>query len=154
MPAGQLHSAIAMDARFPRRARVRTRVEYTRVFDDGRRVSHPLLSLHWCADAHSPRLGLAVSRKVDPNAVGRNRIKRVLREQFRAMRLHLADGDYVVVARPAAAAAQSPELRAAFASLLQRAGALLPPGRDVTMPAFTREPASTDPVVPRRLPAP
>ena len=149
MQAGQLHSVIAMDARFPRSARVRTRVEYSHVFDGGRRASHPLLGLHWCADdARLPRLGLAVSRKVDPNAVGRNRIKRILREQFRALRLQLASGDYVVVARPAAAAAVPRELRAAFISLLQRAGALPPPETHGTMPAATRESASADPAPP------
>ena len=31
------------------------------------------------------RLGLAVSRKVDPRAVGRNRIKRVLRDATRVL---------------------------------------------------------------------
>ena len=148
MHAGQLHSVIAMDARFPRSARVRTRAEYSRVFDGGRRVSHPLLSLHWCGNAQPPRLGLAVSRKVDPNAVGRNRIKRVLREQFRALRPQLSSGDYVLVARPAAAAAPLPELRAAFVSLLQRAGALPPSGADGTMPAATRESAPADPAPP------
>lgn len=30
-----------------------------------------------------PRLGMAVSRQVDPRAAGRNRIKRVIRESFR-----------------------------------------------------------------------
>jgi ribonuclease P protein component len=143
--AGQLRSIIVMDARFPRTARVRTRVEYSRVFDGGRRTSHPLLSLHWCADSHPPRLGLAVSRKVDPNAVGRNRIKRALREQFRAMRPLLASGDYVLVARPAAATTSSRDLRAAFVSLLQRAGALPTSVTDGTMPAAVRESVATQP---------
>ncbi|PSD31919.1 hypothetical protein C7E12_01740, partial [Stenotrophomonas maltophilia] len=35
---------------------------------------------------NAARLGLAVSRKVDPNAVGRNRIKRVLRDILRQTR--------------------------------------------------------------------
>jgi ribonuclease P protein component len=144
--AGQLRSVIVMDARFPRSARVRTRVEYSRVFDGGRRVSHPLLSLHWCADSQPPRLGQAVSRKVDPNAVGRNRIKRALREQFRALRPLLASGDYVLVARPQAAAIPTRELRAAFVSLLQRAGALPTSGAGGTMPAAVGEPAATQPV--------
>lgn len=88
------------------------------------------MSLHWLRDGHPPRLGLAVSRKVDPDAVGRNRIKRSLREQFRVLRADLADGAYVLVARPAAATLANGELRAAFISLLQRAGAL--PLRDAT----------------------
>ena len=87
---------------FPRSARVRARSEFTEVFDRGRRVAHPLLSLHWLSDARAARLGLAVSRKVDPHAVGRNRIKRILRDDFRHRRAELARGAYVVVARPAA----------------------------------------------------
>ena len=135
-----------MDARFPRTARVRTRVEYSRVFDGGRRTSHPLLSLHWRVDSHAPRLGLAVSRKVDPDAVGRNRIKRALREQFRALRPLLANGDYVVVARPPAATIPARGLRDAFVSLLQRAGALPTSGATGTMPAAVRESSATQPV--------
>jgi ribonuclease P protein component len=100
--------------------------------------------LHWRASETPPRLGLAVSRKVDPNAVGRNRIKRVLRDTFRKIRGELAAGDYVVVARPAAARSTGPELAAALRGLLQRCGALpaastptsLPPTSvDGTMPA-------------------
>ncbi|MFB5206992.1 ribonuclease P protein component, partial [Stenotrophomonas sp. 3diitr2024] len=41
------------------------------------RMSDPLMTLHWLPADRPARLGLAVSRKVDPNAVGRNRIKRV-----------------------------------------------------------------------------
>ena len=84
------------------------------------------MSLHWLRDAQPARLGLAVSRKVDPHAVGRNRIKRQLRDAFRQLRGTLPPGAYVVVARPPAATLPSPALRAAFVALLQRAGALPP----------------------------
>ncbi|MDQ2703035.1 MAG: ribonuclease P protein component [Pseudomonadota bacterium] len=115
---------------FPRAARVRARADFGRVFDAGRRTASPAMSLHWLRDAQPARLGLAVSRKVDPHAVGRNRIKRNLREQFRQLRAELPDGAYVVVARAPAAKLQNAELRAAFLALLQRAGAL--PPRDAT----------------------
>ena len=111
---------------FPPAARVRASAEFGRVFEGGRRHSSPALSLHWLRDAQPARLGLAVSRKVDPNAVGRNRIKRALRDQFRRLRATLPPGAYVVVARPPAAALPNPALRAAFLALLQRAGALPP----------------------------
>jgi ribonuclease P protein component len=111
---------------FPPAARVRASAEFGRVFDGGRRHSSPALSLHWLRDAQPARLGLAVSRKVDPDAVGRNRIKRQLRDQFRHLRATLPPGAYVVVARPPAAALANPALRAAFLALLQRAGALPP----------------------------
>ena len=70
------------------------------------------------------RLGLAVSRKVDPNAVGRNRIKRVLRDAFRHLRPQLRPGAYVIVARAAARQADNVALRDCFDRLLKRACAL------------------------------
>jgi len=130
------------DARFPRSARVRARSEFDVVFKQARRTSDPLLSLHWLASEAPARLGLAVSRKVDPHAVGRNRIKRALREQFRALRAQLACGDYVCVARPAAAMVDARALRVAFVSVLQRAGALPPSVADGTMRDATPPPTS------------
>jgi ribonuclease P protein component len=124
----------SIPSNFPRAARVRASAEYGRVFEGGRRTASPALSLHWLHDGQPARLGLAVSRKVDPHAVGRNRIKRNLREQFRQMRGALPDGAYVLVARPPAARLQNSELRAAFVALLQRAGALPPRDATGTMP--------------------
>ncbi|NZA24993.1 ribonuclease P protein component [Luteimonas sp. SJ-92] len=123
-----------MTAGFPKQARVRARADFDRVFKQGRRTAAPLLALHWLDDGTPPRLGLAVSRKVDATAVGRNRIKRALREQFRALRPQLRPGAYVVVARPAAAKTASALLRTGFVAVLTRAGALPPPPPDGTMP--------------------
>ena len=120
--------------RFPRAARVRAKAEFTAVFESGRRTAEPRMALHWLADAEPARLGLAVSRKVDPNAVGRNRIKRALREAFRHLRGRLPGGAYVVVARSGAAKTDGIVLREAFERLLQRAGALPPPPPAGTMP--------------------
>ena len=93
-------------ARFPKTARVRSRAAYAQVFDKARRCHHPALTLHMAPaenGVEEARLGLAVSRKVDARAVGRNRIKRVLRETFRLHRDRLIPGSFVVVAKPAAA---------------------------------------------------
>ncbi len=140
--AGVVASARGESAGFPRAARVRAKAEFTRVFDAGRRTAEPRLALHWLADALPPRLGLAVSRKVDPNAVGRNRIKRALRERFRQLRPRLGGGAYVVVARSGAARTDNKALQAAFEQLLSRAGALplrlaagtMPPADSPTSP--------------------
>jgi ribonuclease P protein component len=132
----------AASAGFSASARVRAKAEFTRVFEHGRRVSHPLMALHLLRDGEQDgdprgrgaRLGLAVSRKVDSRAVVRNRIKRALREEFRRRRAELAPGAYVVVARPPARDAANPALRETLAMLLRRAGALPPTGATGTMP--------------------
>lgn len=138
-----------MNARFPRHARVRARADFDSAFKQGRRTASPLFSLHFVAGQPPARLGLAVSRKVDPHAVGRNRIKRVLRDAFRQLRPQLCDGDYVVVARKAAASCENKALREGFVDLLQRAGALPRHGADGTIPpaapaAPSSHPASDD----------
>lgn len=143
MPAPDEGAGIVVSARFPPSARVRAKAEFDRVFEAGKRTAEPLLALHRLDDGALPRLGLAVSRKVDPHAVGRNRIKRVLRDGFRRVRGDLGSGAYVVVARPAAAKADNPALRAALLRVLQRAGALPAPAAAGTMrPACTPPPPS------------
>jgi ribonuclease P protein component len=132
-----------MNHRLPRRARVRKRVEFDQVFKQGRRTAGPLLALHWYVDAQPARLGLAVSRKVDRRAVGRNRIKRVLRECFRRARTSLPGGAYVLVARPAAASSGTAALQAALLDALRRAGALPAPAMDGTMPGASPPPPPT-----------
>ena len=139
--AGVVVSGIDGNAqRFPPSARVRAKAEFARVFDAGNRRADPLMALHWLADDGPARLGLAVSRKVDPNAIGRNRIKRVLRDSFRKLRPQLRAGAYVVVARAAARRADNPALRRAFRSLLERSGAL-----PLSSPAGTMRPACEPP---------
>ena len=50
-------------------------------------------------------------------------------------RARLSGGDYVVVARPAAARATGAQIEQSFLKLLRKAGALPPPVRGGTMPA-------------------
>lgn len=131
------------DARFQRSDRLRRPEEFQRCFTQGLRVNGRCFRLHVLA-ADQPRLGLAVSRKVDPNAVGRNRIKRTARESFRVARIGLPPADCVLVAKREAAAATAAELRDELSLLWQRACALkLPP------PAGTMRDASASPAASR-----
>lgn len=117
----------SVPARFPKTARVRSRAAYGWVFDNARRTHHPALTLHVAVapnTAAGATLGLAVSRKVDGRAVGRNRIKRIWRETFRLHRVHLQPCAMVVVAKPAAASLDNAALQAALLDALRRAGAL------------------------------
>lgn len=61
-------------------------------------------------DLGHPRLGLAVSRKTARRAVGRNRIKRIVREAFRHGYDALPSADIVVISRPPAAEASNQTL--------------------------------------------
>ena len=84
--------------------------DFDAVYRHGRSASTRFLTLHWFDrspddDAGEPRLGLAVPRAAG-NAVVRNRIKRQLREIWRARLDRLpADSDFVLVARPGLAEA-------------------------------------------------
>jgi ribonuclease P protein component len=88
--------------RFPSRSRVRKRVEFLKIQDNGLRVSTPRFVLILSANAvplSEPRLGITASRRVG-NAVVRSRAKRLIREAFRATRaLWPAGVDLVVIVK-------------------------------------------------------
>jgi ribonuclease P protein component len=105
---------------FPRERRVRLGADFTRIFAEGQRHHGRYFRLHWRDSEQPARLGLAVSRKVDKHAVGRNRIKRTARESFRICCATLPTGDAVLVARPEAARVDSDQLRSDLDRLWQR----------------------------------
>jgi ribonuclease P protein component len=88
---------------YPKTARLRRRRDFLAVQQRGRRLYAAevlVLALHTGGDR--PRIGITVSSKV-ANAVARNRVKRWVREAFRAVRTDLPPVDLVVVARRGAA---------------------------------------------------
>ena len=121
---------------FPPGARLHVPADYQAVFKSGRRFNSAQFRLvAWLRpEAASPRLGVAVSRKVDKRAVGRNRIKRITREFFRGEAAGLPRADFVLVAQPGASALASDALRAQLAALFDRARALKADPRPGTMP--------------------
>jgi ribonuclease P protein component len=85
-----------------RRHRLSRSRDFDAVYRHGRSVSTRFLVLYWFAreDDGEPRLGLAVPKAVGP-AVVRNKMKRRLREAFRARLGELPrNQDYVLVVRP------------------------------------------------------
>lgn len=86
---------------FPKARRVRSRAEFSGVFDRGVRVTRgPLMVVGVPGEHLHPRLGLSVPKRVG-TAPTRNRIKRLLRESFRMMQHDFPRPyDLVVVVRP------------------------------------------------------
>lgn len=83
----------------PKAARLLRRREFLRVQERGRRVySGEVLVIALDSGGSRPRIGITVSSKV-ANAVGRNRVKRWVREAFRAARADLPAVDLVVIGR-------------------------------------------------------
>jgi ribonuclease P protein component len=88
----------------PSAARLRRRREFLLVQQRGRRLySGEVIVLALDSGGARPRIGITVSSKV-ANAVGRNRVKRWVREAFRAVQADLPAVDVVVVARRGAPA--------------------------------------------------
>ncbi|MDX6647223.1 MAG: ribonuclease protein component [Miltoncostaeaceae bacterium] len=89
----------------PRRGRITRSGDFDAVYRRGRSAANRHLVLYAFARPAAPpdeppRLGLSVSRKVG-GAVERNRVKRVLREQFCQLAPRLPRSiDFVVIARP------------------------------------------------------
>ena len=92
------------------------------VYRRGKRVSSPALTLVYTG-GRQKRFGFSVSKKVG-GAVVRNRVRRRLRECVRPLLPNLGKGQFVFIARMAAADAPFDQLRAEVHGLLRRCGAL------------------------------
>lgn len=109
--------------RLGRAARLGRRREFLAVQQRGRRLcAGPLLVLGLESEAGWARLGITVSSRIG-NAVTRNRIKRWVREAFRAVAAGLPAVDLVVVARPGADQAGLAGARAALEAARDRLAA-------------------------------
>lgn len=109
-------------AGFGPEARLSSRKEFRRVFEEGRKTVG-LNAIVWAVPSSTgkPRLGLSVSGKVG-NAVRRNRLKRLLREAFRLNRSELSGWDLVVYVRPGCRWRVLSDARAELLKTVQRAG--------------------------------
>lgn len=91
-----------------RRYRLSRSRDFDAVYRQGRSVSTRYLVLYWFPreeDGEEPRLGLAVPKAIG-TAVERNRVKRRLRELWRARLERVPVGrDYVLIVRPGLAEA-------------------------------------------------
>ena len=88
---------------------------FDNVFQNGQRSADRFFTILFHQNAlNGPRLGFVISKQKVRLAVGRNRLRRLVRESFRLRAAGLPAVDLVVLARDATTAAANGEL---FASL-------------------------------------
>lgn len=101
--------------KFPRRARINSQAEFRRVFAQSAVSRDPYFKVLFRDNGRDhARLGMAVSRRICRHASGRNRLKRLIRESFRAHQQQLAAAaghDLVVMPTEQAAAMCNRSLR-------------------------------------------
>jgi ribonuclease P protein component len=113
--------------KLPKAARLRRRCEYLAVQERGGRLySGEVLVLFRGVAAGRPRIGITVSSKV-ANAVGRNQVKRWVREAFREIQDELPPVDLVVIARSGALALGLDGIRRALGVAAKKLAAMPTP---------------------------
>ncbi len=97
-------------ARLPKQAKLLNAADFDRVFDKSVRSSDQYFTvLVRPNDLERPRLGMAISKRRVKLAVGRNRLKRLVRENFRLSEQNCS-ADYVVMAGKRGAVGTNQEL--------------------------------------------
>ena len=127
-------------AQLQKRVRIRQPAEFKQAFAKGFRITRtPLAAVCRPNDsAEGARLGLAIARKAAPRAVDRNRVKRLIRENFRHNRQRLPAVDLVFYGMPGLHALDKQQLRATLAEIwlkvIDRCGGYKPSLSDSSAP--------------------
>ena len=116
-----------MDERLTPQRRLKKRQDFLRLQAEGRKVrsQHLLLSYSTNASFSDSRIGITITKKIDKRSVGRNRLRRRIREIFRRLRGRFErHGEFVVVALTGSAELSRVEVRSELVMLLKRANIL------------------------------
>ncbi len=114
-------------ARFPKRVRLLNAAQFDATFKRGKRINVGAFSAVIAANELGyARVGFAFAKRQAPLSVQRNRVRRVLREQFRLQQGNLAAVDLVLMLRaklPADAAAVDQATQQFWTQLASRCAA-------------------------------
>jgi ribonuclease P protein component len=111
----------ARKAGFSRRHRFAQRGSFGPVLRSSRKIRGGLAVVHAVPGAAGvSRLGIALTRRLVPSSLDRNRVKRMIRETFRRHALRDAGLDCVVSLRERYDRAAAQELRAELAALFDQ----------------------------------
>jgi ribonuclease P protein component len=103
------------ESKFSRSSRLLDSTDFDRVFRNSRRSADRYFTVLYRSNGLDyPRLGMAIAKKRVRLAVSRNRVKRIVREKFRAARRQLIGMDIVIMAGPKATNASNAELSASL----------------------------------------
>lgn len=103
--------------------RLAKRTDFSAVYQGGKSIADRFLVLYYLPQpVTGVKLGISVSRKV-AGSVGRNRLKRLVREAWRAQRSQVKEGFYlVVIVRVAARDAEYSQITQSLVKLTKKAG--------------------------------
>jgi ribonuclease P protein component len=97
---------------FSSRQRIRATADFDNVYKNGRRGGDNYFGVAYrTSDGANARLGMSVGVRMLGSSVGRNRLRRLIRESFRQHQHELPAVDIVITARTAARGAAAKDLR-------------------------------------------
>ena len=106
---------------FPAERRLRRKSEFDAAYARGRRLGNGFFAVTATSnDKSGARLGMAVAVRIAGGSVERNRLRRIIREAFRAHQHALPPVDVVVSARAAARGAPGAALHTSLEALWQQ----------------------------------
>ena len=92
-----------MPFKFQKQKKIKNKADFQFVYNQKTKISQKFLIATYKKNNFSyPRLGVTVSKRVSKLAVTRNKIKRIVREQFRLNQARLPKIDIVIIMRPEA----------------------------------------------------
>lgn len=113
-----------MDIRLPasaKKIKIVKKQQFDAVFSHKKRMSTDSILIYYRpSNNECSRLGIITSKKNARLAHDRNRIRRILKEQFRSLYEQIPPYDFVVISKKKAAEAQNQELRECFTRLIHK----------------------------------